>query len=675
MPKNRLNLTRDFSIRTIISVIIILILLVVFYRQITMDSLISQETRNNSELTNNLSQDLWPEYAKFLSSASSIPRKDLLLHPNFKDLNHSIQQRLRGLRVLKIKIYDLQGVTVYSTLQEQIGDNRWDNAGFQSALSGVPLSDVSFKNEMDTIEGTVTNRHYVYTYAPIQRSPEDQVEGVFEVYSDVTHLHNEINRTGYVITGGVIFSLAAFYLFLLFLIKRADRLIHQHQETENQLQEERMLFQVRHDKLTGLSNRSHMLELVEQALHRSRRTDKALAVLQINLARFRPINETMGHEVGDQIIKKSAVRMVKSMRNGDILGRLEGDLFLQLMEGITDSKEVANRANRLLEDFQEPLLMNEKEFVMTPSIGIALFPSDAQKAETLLESSGAAALKATKEGRNCYVFYTDALNASSRERIELEMGLRKALQANEFELHYQPRISPMNKRVIGCEALIRWRRGEHELMFPDQFVKLLEESDLIIPVGTWVLGEACRQCYAWHKMGLKGLRVSVNLSLRQFKSNDLPDVIEQTLQKTGLAAQYLEVEVTESLMAEELERVIELLQRIKRLGVMISLDDFGTGYSSLSHLMNFPVDHLKIDRAFVQDVTHNSQHAALTSAIIAMARSLNMGVVVEGVEDSEQQKFLEQYACEEQQGYFYAKPLPAKDFPTAVEDIKRRLRS
>ncbi|MBF0371670.1 MAG: EAL domain-containing protein [Magnetococcales bacterium] len=675
MATNSFDLTRTFSRRSLVGILMVAVLMTWFHRWLAVDAMTQNEAQNNVQLTQVLSNTIWPRYASFITTASSLPYETLSQQGEIASLRRELAEKIVGLHILKIKIYNTDGLTVFSTDPKQIGQSKLDNPGFRAALSGQVASEITFKNQIDTFEGVRADRNIIFSYIPIYPYPNSQVAGIFEVYADVTHLLGKIRQTSYIVALGVTFLLVILYLFLLAVVRQADGIIRTHKIEERQTQNQVMQHLARHDSLTDLPNRTHMLERLDQALERARRTNTRLALLYFNVTRFRIINDSLGHEAGDMVLMEATLRLTDCIRGGDTLGRLGGDEFLVIVENISSVDQVATLAQRHLAAFLEPIEVNDRQLVLTPSIGIALFPEDADRAEKLIEDAGAAALKAKDQGRNRFVFYTESLNASSLERLEMETAIHNALSNGEFLLNYQPRISISAQKVIGCEALLRWQHPQKGQLSPDHFISLLEETDLIIPVGEWIIREACRQCREWQLEGLAGLRVSVNLSLRQCQSETLLETVGQALADTGLAASCLELEITESVMADEMQHTLTLLKQLKKKGILLSIDDFGTGYSSLSHLMHFPVDHLKVDRAFVQDITRNSNHAALTDAIIAMAKSLKMGVVAEGIEEEDQLHLLEEKKCDELQGYFFAKPLPPERFLLEAKQISQQLQN
>lgn len=432
--------------------------------------------------------------------------------------------------------------------------------------------------------------------------------------------------------------------------------------TERQRAEEQIDHLAHYDALTGLPNRMLLRDRLHQAILDARRRDTMVGVLQVDLDRFKYINDTMGHQVGDVLLETVAERIHSCVRRGDMVARQGGDEFSIILEDLSQARDAALVAGKILAALSEPVRIEEQDFVVTASIGISLYPYDGADAQSLLMSSETAMYYAKNEGRNNSQFFAAEMNVMSKERLSLEKDLRQALEKQEFLLYYQPQVDFESRRIIGVEALIRWGHPELGMVSPAKFIPLAEETGLIIPIGEWVLRTACAQTRAWHDAGFCHLQVSVNLSARQFKQQNLSRTVREIIGGTGLAPECLELELTESTLVQNPERVITTLQELKAMGVQFSVDDFGTGYSSLSYLKRFPLDKLKIDQSFVRDITTDPSDAAITRAVIALGRSLGLRVIAEGVETPEQLKFLCRNQCHGMQGYYFSRPLPAEQF-------------
>ena len=424
--------------------------------------------------------------------------------------------------------------------------------------------------------------------------------------------------------------------------------------------EEALQFVAKHDALTALPNRLMFHDRLELAVAKAKRNRRRLAVMFIDMDRFKIINDTLGHEAGDTLLREVAKRLTGRLRTSDTVARLGGDEFVVLIEEISDPVYLGTIAQKLIDALAAGFVLSGQECHITASIGISTYPDDTDDLQTLLKNADIAMYRAKEQGRNAFQFYAAQMNVHSIERLTLESSLRRALERNELVLHYQPRIEIRGGRITGVEALVRWQHPEMGLVAPGRFIPLAEETGLIVPIGEWALGTACAQHRAWARDGLGHLRVAVNLSPRQFLQGDLPKSIAQILARTGCNAKDLELEITEGMVMRNAESAVTLLQKLKDMGIHISIDDFGTGYSSPAYLKRFPIDSLKIDRSFVTDVPKDAGDVAINVAIIAMAHSLGLKVVAEGVETQEQLDFLRKQGCDEMQGYYFSKPLPVE---------------
>jgi diguanylate cyclase (GGDEF)-like protein/PAS domain S-box-containing protein len=431
--------------------------------------------------------------------------------------------------------------------------------------------------------------------------------------------------------------------------------------TQARQDEQKVLELARFDSLTGLPNRNMFLGELDRAIARARRHDTPFALCFIDLDRFKTINDTLGHDAGDSLLKTMATRLRGALRENDLVARLGGDEFVVLLEGATGAAELSQIAAKLLAAVGEPLSLRACSFLVTGSIGIAVFPDDGDDAASLLQHADAAMYLAKDKGKNQVQFYTAELADLAAAQFALESALRLALVRDELRLHYQPKIDVASGRMVGVEALARWLHPVRGLVPPAEFIPLAEERGLIVPIGRWVFQAACRQIRDWRAAGLAALPVAVNLSARQFGSETLIDDLTDAMAQYGVCAQDLEVELTESVLMAEPERANALLQRLHALGLRISIDDFGTGYSSLSYLKRFPARTVKIDRSFISGLPHDVDDRAITEAVIAMAHSLGLLVVAEGVETAEQLDTLRRLGCDEAQGFLLGRPMPAAE--------------
>jgi diguanylate cyclase (GGDEF)-like protein/PAS domain S-box-containing protein len=432
--------------------------------------------------------------------------------------------------------------------------------------------------------------------------------------------------------------------------------------TARKQSEQRIHHVAQHDVLTGLPNRSLLQDRLEQAVAYSGRSGHPVWVMLIDLDRFKFVNDSMGHKAGDVLLVTIAARLRSALRDTDTVARLSGDEFVVILTEHEDEKLSVDIVQRLMDAVARPCMLGSKEFFVTCSIGVAVYPTDGALADSLIEHADIAMYRAKKLGRNNFQFYTPAMNEEALERVRIEGALRNALERDQFVLHYQPQVDLKTGAICGMEALIRWQHPELGMVAPNRFIGVAEETGLIVQIGAWVMRSACAQNKAWQDAGLGKLRVAVNLSARQFGAPNLLADIAAVLADTGLAPDCLEIELTESLFMSDVTQAVELMHNMKALGVNLSIDDFGTGYSSLSYLSRFPIDVLKIDRSFVSDITRDANDAAIVASIIALAHNLKLAVIAEGVETAAQLDYLRSRGCDEMQGYFFSKPLPAAGF-------------
>ena len=437
--------------------------------------------------------------------------------------------------------------------------------------------------------------------------------------------------------------------------------------TDKKIAEQRIQHLATHDVLTGLPNRAMFSHLLGAAIMTAKRYERHAAVLFIDLDRFKFINDTLGHAAGDTLLKTVSNRFRKVLRKSDVVARLGGDEFVVLLHEINEAKQACTVARKLLTAAIKPVKLLDRECRVTASIGIALYPRDGEDEQSLMKNADIAMYHAKEEGKNNFQFYAGDIRSQSLERLTLENKLRTALDRRELFLHYQAKRDLASGAITGVEALLRWNNPELGQLAPMQFIPVAEETGLIVPIGRWVLRTACEQNMAWQRMGLPPVRMAINLSVRQFSDERLLHDIAAVLAETGMPAQQLELEITESIVVQNPEPALKLLTAIKRMGVRLAIDDFGTGYSSLGQLKHFPIDTLKVDRSFIRDIATNPGDKAITDAIIAMGKTLGLTVVAEGVETEEQETFLREHACDEMQGYLFSRPVPAEEFAALLK--------
>jgi len=435
--------------------------------------------------------------------------------------------------------------------------------------------------------------------------------------------------------------------------------------------EARIRYLATHDGLTDLPNRNLMQDRIAQAIGHARRGGRQIALMYLDLDRFKVINDGFGHPFGDAVIRSVADKLKSLVRESDALARHSGDEFLILLADLRKSADVYIVAQKILDALAQPVSLEGREVFVSASIGISTFPDDAADADALIANANAAMFRAKDLGRNTCQFFTREMSAEVLRRVSLENNLRLAIAQKQLHLAYQPKVDLATGSIAGCEALLRWTHPELGAVSPAQFIPVAEESGLIVPIGDWVLRTACVQCKAWADAGLPPITMSVNLSARQFLQQDVVAWVLQALEQTGLAPKQLELELTESLIAQDAEKVVATVNQLKAHGVRFSIDDFGTGYSSLSYLKRFRVDTLKIDQSFVRHMRKEHDDAAIVLAVISLAHSLGLKVIAEGVETSEDCGFLRQHGCDEMQGYYFSKPLPVEEFAQLLASGRR----
>lgn len=489
--------------------------------------------------------------------------------------------------------------------------------------------------------------------------------------NDLPHsLHSEIIINGDNFSSGI---LKVFYLQdAYFFLPEEQDLINLITEDLGQWlgrmrAEQRVNHLATHDALTDLPNRNLLQDRITKALTRDHRSHGQVAVLFIDLDHFKLINDSVGHDIGDLLLKEVAARLLFCVRGEDTVARQGGDEFIIVLENIASAADASIVAQKILDALMQPYFIKEEELHIGASIGIAIYPDDGNNEEALLRNSDIAMYHAKKAGRNGYQFFTPEMNQLVAERYTLEADLRRALERNELRLYFQPVIGMPNREMTSMEALLRWQHSDLGLVPPLKFISLAEETGLIVPIGEWVLRTACLQIKEWQAQGYEVPRVAVNLSVRQFRHKTLVADISRILNETGVEAHCLSLEITESMLAQNVDEAARILNQLSAMGLEIAMDDFGTGYSSLSYLKRFPITTLKIDRSFVRDITTDPNDAAIIAAIIAMAGSLNMRVVAEGIETEEQLAFLTKQGCSRYQGYYFSKPLLASGIVSRLQ--------
>jgi diguanylate cyclase (GGDEF)-like protein len=681
------KLLRYFSYCGLIGVLVAALMLGGLYRYLSVKSLVEMGEENNISLARSMANSLGPTLANYVAAAQAVHAKDLGNLPGLPALRSAIRAHMTQLPVVKVKAYDLSGRTIFSTEPQQIGEDKRANAGFQIARGGRAASELTHRDRFSAFEGIIEDLDVLSTYIPFHSPGGARPIAVFEIYSDVTPFLRKITHTQSVVSLSVLAVLLLLYAGLYGVVRRAERILKgqyaEHEAArkalvevrdtleqrvtertaaleaevqERKLAEARASFLAHHDKLTGLPNRALFMDRLHQAVARAARNGRSVAVLFLDLDRFKTINDSLGHATGDELLKVVGSLCAKDLRETDTVARLGGDEFIFCLGDVGSAEEAGGIARRILSDISGGIDIGGHVLHSNASIGISLYPMDGADAETLIRNADTAMYHAKEDGRGTFHFFRQHMTDRVKRRLALELGLREALERGEFVLHYQPIVQVDSGRVVGAEALLRWHHPERGLMSPSEFISVAEEIGLIVPLGKWVLNEACAQAAKW--VDARGHRpfVCVNISARQFHDGNLTAIVESALARSGLPASRLELEITESVLMNQSERGIRKLREFETLGVRLAIDDFGTGYSSLAYLKRFPVSTIKIDRSFLHDVARDEDDRAIVTAVVAMARSLGLAVTAEGVERAEQIAFLRELGCDRAQGYLFGRP-------------------
>ena len=648
------------------------------------------------------------------------PRLDwLLTGSNIRNFGSSLAMLVEGLPVLKAKVFHPRGRVMYSTVPGEINTEIGDDPAFKRTLAGRTASTLSFQHEVTTFTGVAYNRHVVASYWPIF-DKAGKVTGILEISADVTDRLAKIQRSTLILIGILLGVATVIYGGMYWVVRRAENIIRaQHTgqlETERRLIENsqklaqehaerlqvedalsevslllerrveertseltqeiaerrraeeglheaqrRLLRQANIDALTGLPNRTLFLDRLTQVLNRAKREGELAAVLFLDLDNFKDINDTLGHAAGDELLRRAGQRLTDCVRGEDSVSRLGGDEFTIVLQGLENSNNAAVVSSKILQAFRVPFDVGGHEMIVRVSIGIAVYPADGNTPDTLLKNADAALYQAKDEGRDAYRFFTAEINAQAMEQMRLETHLRLALERREFLLHFQPIFDVATGRPVAVEAILCWESAELGLVPSARFIPVAEEKGLFVAINEWVIEAACREVKSWQEQGAEGLRVYVSVFGRQFREGRILATVSHALDASGLASDCLELELTEGLFLEDENRVRDMLAELSAKGVRLCIDGFGNGYSPLNFLKHLLVTSIKIDRAFLSDITRNSKDARITRAIIDMAHTLGLKVIGEGVEENAQVDFLRAARCNLVQGDLLSPPISAED--------------
>ena len=647
--------------------------------------------RHNEAMSQVYLNELWPHFSVFVAGSSGRSITELGAAVEALGLRAKTAAMMKNSDIIKVKVYNQQGLTVFSSDARQIGENKRDNQGFVSALAGHTASALVHRNQFDSFEGSRVEVDVLSSYLPIRDGAK--IPGVIELYQDVTPFVQNLNQVLLEVSlvgAGVMFAL---YLMQLMVVRYAQGILHtqdaelresnreldarvaerthelaaindrlEGEVLERRKAEARLEHLAHHDPLTGLPNRVLFAAHLQRSISKAKRSQRQVALLFIDLDRFKDVNDTLGHAVGDELLIEVTRRLSGQLRGRDLLARFGGDEFVCVLEEIETPQDASQVADKLIALVAEPFTIRGHDLGISASIGISLYPADGVDADNLLRAADTAMYQAKKHGRNAYYIYTPELTQYAKERAQLERLLRHAIENNELGVHYQIKMTAApNPRPIGVEALARWNSAELGQISPVRFIPIAEETGLIVELGEWVLRTACRQMAAWRASGVAIPTISVNLSVRQLERADILEIVRSALDESGLPANALELEITESVIMN-VDDAISVLERLSALGVKLSVDDFGTGYSSLAYLKLLPIDTLKIDRSFVIGIGDSRGDESIIQAVIGLARNLGLVTVAEGVETAQQLAFLREAGCDQIQGFYFGKPQPSEIF-------------
>ena len=665
-PAKKFQLLRYFALTSLIGVLVVLAPLLYFYRDFATEALEQHETHDNVVITQIFASTFWPRHAEHVKNAHNLSKEELQQSPSVAKFREDVLQQMKGLSVVKVKVYDLKGMTVFSTDVKQIGEDKGDDDGVKDALGGKASSEITFENQFDSFEKVINDRNLISTYIPIRVDESHPTEGVFEVYSDVTEYVAELNKTSWEIVGVVMGSLSLLYLFLFAIVGRADRTLRAQELEVSRAHEAILAHQALHDPLTGLPNRESLRRQLHSLLQATPVDKEKVALLCLGIDGFKVVNDSLGHQVGDAALVEISHRLEQQFGDAAALARMGADEFVVTLDSL-DSAVQVERVVQAIERIQAaianaPILVAGHELSLTASVGVAIYPDDGVDVAELLQAADVALSHAQKEGRSRYQFHTTGMNERALDMLVVERDLRRALEENQFVLYYQPKIDMRTGHITGAEALIRWMHPTRGLVGPGEFILIAEERGLIVAIGEWVLREACRQNAAWQQARMQALPIAINLSALHFQQSTLLNDVKRTLQDHALPADCLELELTESSLMQDGAATVATMNNLKQVGVYLALDDFGTGYSSLSQLKGLPLDNLKLDQSFVRGLPGDRDDLAICTAVIAMGRALGLKVIAEGVETTEQLAVLRSLGCDVGQGYLFARPLPAQQF-------------
>lgn len=652
---------RNFTLVSIVSMFILTVVLGNLYRNISINQLVEHVEHDNFAIIRILSNQVKDEDGLKVSDMQLMKANQLRQHDNFKLLDKIIRQATKELYVLQVSVVALNGHIVYSTDSNQLAKNKATSASFKKAIAERFFSELVSHERIYTLKGTTEERDTVNTYVAVDWSGDKNIDAVVKLSSDVSLSLSAMEVTQDKVYFYIGLSLSVLFAVLFIVIKQADNNILLYSD-EIERQQKELTWHAYRDTLTGLPNRALLKDRLEHAMHRVKQQDKLLAILYVDLDRFKNINDSFGYSVGDELIVQVSERLQQCIQNYDTVSRLGADEFAIMLEEISVVDEASELANRIMDIMADPFIVQQHEIFASFSIGITLYPFDDDHAEQLIQKANAAMYQAKDAGRSTYRFYNPSKRERSVSRYALANALRRAVDYEEFDLYYQPLLHLKTGKILGVEALIRWHSPTQGIVPPIEFISVLEDTGLIIPVGKWVLETACQQAMSWREQGLGDLKINVNISAKQFRHSDMLRQVSNALDESGLPPHLLNLEITESLLINNRTEVIRILEQLNDKGVSISIDDFGTGYSSMAYLKGMPIETIKIDQSFVRGIPHDMDDVAIIHAINTLSQNLRINVIAEGVENTEQLAYLRQLKVCGIQGYLISRPIPSTDF-------------
>ncbi len=627
------------------------------YQYLAISDLIMHKESENTIFTKNFNNTLNKDIQKSITDINLLSSNSIKLSSNLNNLNQLLFDLAESHQDISITLFNLNtfAIAESGSNNHQLSDTQ--KIDFRKIVNnGTKKSDyIAFSSHSNN----KFNYSSVYSLIPLLNIDKSDVIAVLGVQNDVSNSIAVIAKSQRIIVITVIVTLCFFYFIVIAMQMKSNKLLKEQAELRI-ISEEEIRYHAYHDPLTRLPNRSYFQRILSLVMSQARRNETLIALMFLDLDKFKTINDSYGHTIGDEVLTEAASRIQICVRECDTVARISGDEFTIILNGINTINDAEQISERIITSINLPMKFDGLEFSIGASIGISLYPLDDITLEQLIQDADIAMFNSKKNGRNMYSFFEQDMLQHSKQRLKFEIDLRHAIVRDELVLHYQPIINMKTDEVVSMEALIRWNHPTHGTLLPSHFIKLAEENGQIIKIGNWVLDEACKQLAHWHLAGFDNLKISVNLSIRQIDDKNFYSFVVSTLKKYKLNPSSLELEITESLFLESSHATLKTLFTLKKIGISIAIDDFGTGYSSLAYLKSFPIDRLKIDQYFVREVAKDDDNAAITQAITSLAHTLRLDVTVEGVETIEQYNVLKEQQCDEMQGFFFSKPLCAK---------------